>query len=32
MTKNRWEMLIAQLQELGDIQKAPSADDCFRTL
>jgi len=32
MTKERWEMLIAQLQELGDIQKAPSADDCFRTL
>jgi NitT/TauT family transport system substrate-binding protein len=32
MTKERWGMLIAQLQELGDIQKAPSADDCFRTL
>ncbi len=32
MTKERWEMLIAQLQELGDIQKAPSAEECFRTL
>jgi len=32
MTKDRWQMLIAQLQELGDIQKAPPAADCFRTL
>ncbi len=30
MTKERWETLIAQLKELGDIQKAPAADDCYR--
>jgi len=32
MTKERWEMLIAQLKDLGDIQKAPGADECFRNL
>lgn len=32
MTKDRWETLIAQLKDLGDIQKAPSVDDCYRTL
>ena len=32
MTRARWEMLIAQLSELGDIQKSPSADECFRLL
>ena len=32
MTKDRWETLIAQLKGLGDIQKAPSADDCYRAL
>jgi len=32
MTKDRWETLIAQLKELGDIQQAPAADDCYRTL
>lgn len=32
MSKDRWETLIAQLKELGDIQKAPSAGDCFRIL
>jgi len=32
MTKERWETLIAQLKELGDIQQAPAATDCFRVL
>ena len=32
MTKERWETLISQLKELGDIQKAPAADECYRTL
>ncbi len=32
MTKERWETLIAQLKDLGDIQNAPAAQDCFRTL
>lgn len=30
MTKQRWETLIAQLKELGDIQQAPAAGDCYR--
>ena len=30
MTKERWETLIAQLKDLGDIQKAPAANECFR--
>jgi len=32
MTKERWETLIAQLKDLGDIQKAPAAEECFRSL
>ena len=32
MTESRWETLIAQLKELGDIQKAPAAGDCYRAL
>jgi NitT/TauT family transport system substrate-binding protein len=32
MTKERWETLIAQLKALGDIQKAPAAEDCYRAL
>jgi NitT/TauT family transport system substrate-binding protein len=32
MTKERWETLIKQLRELGDIQNAPAAEDCYRTL
>jgi len=32
MTENRWETLIAQLKELGDIQRAPAAEDCYRAL
>jgi len=30
MTKERWEALIMQLKDLGDIEKAPAAEDCFR--
>lgn len=32
MTKERWDMLAAQLKELGDIPAAPPADQCFREL
>ena len=32
MTKARWKMLAAQLRDLGDIAKAPAAEDCFRVL
>lgn len=32
MTRDRWETLIAQLKELGDIQQAPAAEDCYRAL
>jgi NitT/TauT family transport system substrate-binding protein len=32
MTKERWETLIMQLKELGDIQNAPPAEECYRTL
>lgn len=32
MTKERWDTLAAQLRELGDIPKAPPADECFREL
>jgi NitT/TauT family transport system substrate-binding protein len=32
MTENRWETLIAQLEKLGDIQRAPAAEDCYRAL
>jgi NitT/TauT family transport system substrate-binding protein len=31
MTKERWETLIKQLKDLGDIEKAPAAEDCFRS-
>src|SRR5579863_7278718 len=30
MTKERWETLIVRLKDLGDIEKAPAAEDCFR--
>jgi NitT/TauT family transport system substrate-binding protein len=32
MTKERWQTLIAQLKDLGDIKNAPSPEDCFRSL
>jgi NitT/TauT family transport system substrate-binding protein len=32
MTKERWDTLITQLKDLGDIQKGPTAEECFRTL
>ena len=32
MTAERWATLIMQLKDLGDIQNAPAAQDCFRTL
>ena len=32
MTSERWAALIMQLKDLGDIQNAPAAQDCFRTL
>jgi NitT/TauT family transport system substrate-binding protein len=32
MTKERWESLIGQLKGLGDIQKAPAAEECFQAL
>ena len=32
MTKERWETLIAQLKDLGDIPVAMPADECFRNL
>ncbi len=32
MTKDRWATLIAQLKDLGDIQMAPAAEDCYRAL
>jgi len=32
MTKERWETLIKQLKDLGDIEKAPTAEECFRSL
>jgi NitT/TauT family transport system substrate-binding protein len=31
MSKQRWETLIAQLSELGDIRKPVEAGDCYRT-
>jgi hypothetical protein len=30
MTAGRWETLIAQLKDLGDIPQAIPAQDCFR--
>jgi NitT/TauT family transport system substrate-binding protein len=32
MTRERWETLIMQLRNLGDIENAPAAGDCFRSL
>jgi NitT/TauT family transport system substrate-binding protein len=32
MTRERWETLIMQLKDLGDIENAPAAEDCFRSL
>jgi NitT/TauT family transport system substrate-binding protein len=32
MTRERWETLIMQLKNLGDIENAPAAEDCFRSL
>jgi NitT/TauT family transport system substrate-binding protein len=32
MTRERWETLIAQLKDLGDIQKAQAPEECFRSL
>ncbi len=32
MSKERWETLIAQFKELGDISQTIPADDCFRTM
>jgi NitT/TauT family transport system substrate-binding protein len=32
MTAERWTTLIGQLQDLGDIPQAISAQDCFRAL
>jgi NitT/TauT family transport system substrate-binding protein len=32
MTRERWEALIAQLKDLGDIPAAIPADECFRNL
>jgi NitT/TauT family transport system substrate-binding protein len=32
MSRERWETLIGQFKELGDISKAIPADDCFRIL
>jgi NitT/TauT family transport system substrate-binding protein len=31
MTKERWETLIMQLKNLGDVENAPAAEDCFRS-
>jgi NitT/TauT family transport system substrate-binding protein len=32
MTDARWQTLIGELKDLGDIQQAPAAGDCFRSL
>lgn len=32
MTRERWQTLIMQLKDLGDIETAPAAEDCFRRL
>jgi NitT/TauT family transport system substrate-binding protein len=32
MSRERWQTLIAQLKDLGDIQQAMAPDDCLRTL
>ncbi len=31
MTKKRWETLIQQLKDLGDIPQAMPAEECFRS-
>ena len=32
MSRERWETLIAQFKDLGDISQTIPAEDCFRTL
>jgi hypothetical protein len=32
MTQARWETLIAQLKDLGDISQPVKAEECFRAL
>jgi hypothetical protein len=32
MSRGRWETLIAQFKDLGDISQTIPADDCFRNL
>ncbi|HEV2201741.1 MAG TPA: ABC transporter substrate-binding protein [Bryobacteraceae bacterium] len=32
MTRERWQTLIAQLKDLGDIQQALAPEDCFKNL
>ena len=32
MTKERWETLIGQFKELGDISKTIPAEECFRVM
>jgi len=32
MSRERWQTLIAQLKDLGDIQQAPAPEACFRIL
>jgi len=32
MTKERWETLIVRLKDLGDIENAPAAGECFRSV
>lgn len=32
MTRERWQSLIMQLKDLGDIQQTPAPEDCFKIL
>jgi NitT/TauT family transport system substrate-binding protein len=32
MSRERWEILIAQFKELGDISQSIPADECFRSM
>jgi hypothetical protein len=32
MSRERWETLIGQFKELGDISQTIPADDCFRVM
>jgi NitT/TauT family transport system substrate-binding protein len=32
MTRERWQTLIMQLKDLGDIQQIPTPEDCFKVL